>query len=189
MAPKEYTTKEQILALADPDPEYASWKAANPIPNIPWNQPALLRAGYEEITKPTFDALSNPGMEFSIPMRDGYLSPTRVYKPQNPPASPKPLIVILFGGGFMMGDNRQMAPMAAVLSVQYGATVVLPSYRLSPEHPFPVAQNDTWDTLIWISEHAKSAPELAAVVDPSAGFVLCGASSGGNIAARSDSIG
>lgn len=113
----------------------------------------------------------------------GHLSPTRVYKPQTPPASPKPLIVILFGGGFIMGDNRQIAPTAEVLSVQYGATVVLPSYRLSPEHPFPVAQNDTWDTLVWISEHAKSAPELAAVVDPSAGFVLCGASSGGNIAA------
>jgi acetyl esterase/lipase len=50
--------------------------------------------------------------------------------------------------------------------------------RLAPEHKFPTYIHDSWDTLRWIAKHAT---ELGA--NPSAGFIIGGASAGGNISA------
>lgn len=77
-----------------------------------------------------------------------------------------------------MGDSSQMSPLSRVVCAVYGATVVNTSYRLAPTYKFPVAAHDTWDTLKWLADNYKS---LGA--DPSAGFILFGASSGGNLAA------
>lgn len=52
------------------------------------------------------------------------------------------------------------------------------SYRLSPEHKFPAAPHDTWDSLVWAGKNAES---LGA--DPSVGFLLGGVSAGGNLTA------
>jgi acetyl esterase/lipase len=52
------------------------------------------------------------------------------------------------------------------------------SCRLAPEHKFPTYIHDCWDALRWIAKHAT---ELGA--NPKAGFVIGGASAGGNISA------
>lgn len=51
-------------------------------------------------------------------------------------------------------------------------------YRLAPEHAFPTAQQDGWDHLKWIDKHMDMLR-----ADPKLGFVVGGASAGGNIAA------
>jgi acetyl esterase/lipase len=71
-----------------------------------------------------------------------------------------------------------MGPTARTLTDLYAATVVCISYRLAPEFPWPYAHHDGWDSLVWIAANAKF---LGA--NPSAGFVVGGASAGGNIAA------
>ena len=112
-------------------------------------------------------------------MRDGYLSPVRVYKPQHTSSAPSPLVVLLYGGAYMVGDNRQLAPYGLTLSSMYNATAVLPSYRLAPEHKFPTAQNDVWDSLLWLAQNGAS--QLGA--DLSAGFVMGGVSAGAALSA------
>src|SRR5436305_973828 len=50
--------------------------------------------------------------------------------------------------------------------------------RLAPEHPFPTGINDSWDALKWAAANASSLK-----ANPEIGFIVGGASAGGNIAA------
>ena len=53
------------------------------------------------------------------------------------------LTVIHFhGGGYCVGSARTARSWAAHLSAQTGCRVVLPEYRLAPEHPYPAALED-----------------------------------------------
>jgi monoterpene epsilon-lactone hydrolase len=51
-------------------------------------------------------------------------------------------VLYLHGGGFRMGTPETWVPLAADLSRSLGVTVILPDYRLAPEHPFPAALID-----------------------------------------------
>lgn len=108
-------------------------------------------------------------------MRDGYESEIRIIRPSVPEGG-SPVIVLIYGGGYLVGTNMQLVPFARALSVLYNATAITVSYRLAPEHPFPIAPEDVWDSLKWISEHA---PALGA--DPCKGFILGGVSAGGHL--------
>ena len=110
-------------------------------------------------------------------MRDGFESQIRIHKPANPPAN-SPLVVLLFGGGFVVGSNVQLGPYARGIAAIYGTTVVTLNYRLAPENKFPTAPNDVWDSLLWLGKNASSIG-----ADPSAGFILGGISAGGNLTA------
>ena len=46
------------------------------------------------------------------------------------------------GGGYCVGSARTVRSWAAHLSAQAGCRVVLPEYRLAPEHPYPAALED-----------------------------------------------
>lgn len=107
-------------------------------------------------------------------MRDGFQSPIKVHAPTSPPADGSPLIVLMFGGGFLAGSVHQMTPYARALVRTFGATVVNLSYRLAPEWKFPASQNDCWDGVKWLATHAG---ELGA--DPKKGFIIGGVSAGG----------
>ncbi|TKA76932.1 hypothetical protein B0A55_03117 [Friedmanniomyces simplex] len=113
-----------------------------------------------------------------IPMRDGFDSELKVFKPTQPPTTGSPLVIMVFGGGFVTGSNGQLTAISRVLSSRFGATVVNISYRLAPQHKFPTGVNDAWDSVQWIAANASS---LGA--DPSKGFILGGVSAGGNITA------
>lgn len=51
-------------------------------------------------------------------------------------------ILYLHGGGYCLGGAASHRALAARLAVAAGAQVVLPEYRLAPEHPFPAALED-----------------------------------------------
>jgi acetyl esterase/lipase len=87
-----------------------------------------------------------------------------------------PIIVLYFPGGFIIGDQMALAPLARTLVKRFNVVVVAPKYRLAPEHPFPIAVEDGWDTLSWIAKNGESIQG-----DPAKGFIVGGISSGGNI--------
>ena len=52
------------------------------------------------------------------------------------------VLVWFHGGGYVMGSPHGYRHAAAALSRALGSVVVLPDYRLAPEHPFPAALED-----------------------------------------------
>lgn len=80
-----------------------------------------------------------------------------------------PLILYIHGGGFTLGAPETHAGLAAHLAKAAGMRVVLPPYRLAPEHPFPAAKEDVvaaWNRL----RHDGHSP--AAICGDSAGGCL-----------------
>ncbi|PNS21081.1 hypothetical protein CAC42_3418 [Sphaceloma murrayae] len=139
-------------------------------------------AGMRQMRKAGTDASYGPtpaGVKEStqkIKMRDGYESELRVFQPEKADAGGSPLVVLIYGGGFVMGENRQLGPYGRGLVQLYNAVVVAISYRLAPENKFPTGANDAWDSFKWIT---ANIPSLGA--DPSKGFVVGGVSAGGNL--------
>jgi acetyl esterase/lipase len=113
-----------------------------------------------------------------ITMRDGFATEMLLVKPRKIPSGGSPLIVLAFGGGFCIGAKEDMLPLAHKLQDFFGATVVLVTYRLAPEHKFPTAPHDVWDCFEYA---AKNAESLGASLK--AGFIVGGISAGGNLAA------
>lgn len=77
------------------------------------------------------------------------------------------VLVWFHGGGYVMGSPHGYRHAAATLSRALGSVVVLPDYRLAPEHPFPAALEDAAavvDALV-----AEYGPEHTAVGGDSAG--------------------
>lgn len=124
-------------------------------------------------------AQSHAGTVCSVTMGDGHQSEFLLFKP-NSLGSPteSPLIVLIYGGGFITGSKEDMAPLAEALVAKYNATVVCPEYRLAPEYKFPTAPLDIWDFMLWLGGNVA-----ATGANPKAGFVIGGVSAGGNLAA------
>ncbi|WP_179379508.1 alpha/beta hydrolase [Jannaschia marina] len=83
-----------------------------------------------------------------------------------PPGSSGTLLW-LHGGGFVLGSARSYATLASALALQSGRRVVVPDYRLAPEHPFPAAPDDCRDVA-----HALAAQGPFALGGDSAGGCL-----------------
>lgn len=135
-----------------------------------------MRENYRYNNSPTFDTTESV---VNIPMRDGYSSETRVFKPAHPAENGTPLVALVFGGGFINGSNIQLVAIARAIAKLYGATTVTLSYRLAPEYKFPTAPYDIWDSVSWLAENASSQ---IGNVDLAKGFVVGGVSAGGNLA-------
>jgi acetyl esterase len=78
----------------------------------------------------------------------------RLYR--DAPATPRPLLLWLHGGGFVGGSLDDIDVACAGLARRTGLTVLSLDYRLAPEHPFPAALHDTDDTLAWLHEHGEA---------------------------------
>ncbi|MEV7862996.1 alpha/beta hydrolase [Streptomyces hirsutus] len=57
-------------------------------------------------------------------------------------SDPRHAVVWLHGGGYVMGSAKGYQGLAADIAVASGARVIVPDYRLAPEHVFPAALDD-----------------------------------------------
>jgi monoterpene epsilon-lactone hydrolase len=79
-----------------------------------------------------------------------------------------PVLLFLHGGGYLAGSASTHRPLAASLGRRLGARVLLPDYRLAPEHPFPGAVEDALSCYRFLLESGV-APERIVVAGDSAG--------------------
>ena len=59
-------------------------------------------------------------------------------------------VLFLHGGGYVVGSAFGYRPLAGALAEQAGTGVVVPDYRLAPEHPFPAAVEDAVRAYRWM---------------------------------------
>jgi epsilon-lactone hydrolase len=71
------------------------------------------------------------------------------------------------GGGYCLGSAREARSWAAHLSARTGCRVVLPEYRLAPEHPYPAALQDARAVMTALCRETK--PGSVVVSGDSAG--------------------
>jgi acetyl esterase len=93
-----------------------------------------------------------------------------------PNATPRGVAVYLHGGGWVVASIDDFEILGRALAAASGCTVVLPDYRLAPEHPFPAAVEDSEDVLLWAADARKT---LAG----NGPLMVAGDSAGGNLAA------
>ena len=79
------------------------------------------------------------------------------------------VVLHLHGGAYVMGSPRTHRGMASALSRTSRSAVVLPEYRLAPEHVFPAALDDAMGTYRWLLEDRGFRPERIALSGDSAG--------------------
>ena len=99
----------------------------------------------------------------------------RVYRPRG--AGPHPLVLLLHGGGWALGDLETHDGVARAICNAAPAVVVAVDYRRAPEHRFPAALEDAFACLVWSAENAR-----ALGADPGR-IVVGGDSAGGNLSA------
>jgi len=161
------------------DPELAAF--VDLIPAFDLDDPVAARAAFDELIAqirvelPEAESLEIddrliPGWEGDREVR------VRVYRPKGG-ATPRPGIVFIHGGGFIIGSVETEHIGAVLVAADAGAVVVSVDYRLAPEHPFPAALHDCYAALSWL--HAEAA---ALGVDPDRVAVM-GASAGGGLSA------
>ena len=92
-----------------------------------------------------------------------------------PGADPDVRLLYLHGGGWVSGSGGNYLPLAADISVAAKCAVLLPDYRLAPEHPFPAGLEDCIAAHDWLIANGPSGP------GPAKATFIAGDSAGGNL--------
>lgn len=100
----------------------------------------------------------------------------RFYLPEGAGDCPG-LTLFFHGGGWVVGTLETHDATARALARASGTAVLSVSYRLAPEHPYPLPVEDCYEALCWAAEQG---PDLG--IDP-ARLAVAGDSAGGNLAA------
>jgi acetyl esterase/lipase len=87
-------------------------------------------------------------------------------------ASPELTVVHFHGGGYCVGSPRLARTWAAHLSAQAACRVVLPEYRLAPDHPHPAALDDARDVMKALLSDAAPASVVVSGDSAGAGLAL-----------------
>lgn len=127
---------------------------------------AALRAGMGARRSPTIE-----GVEL-IQVTAGDLSCDWVLAPG---ADPDVRMLYLHGGGFVSGSGGFYLPLAAHISAAARCAVLLPDYRLAPEHRFPAGLEDCAAAHQWMTANGPKGKS------PARATFIAGDSAGGNL--------
>ncbi|MEW6645540.1 MAG: alpha/beta hydrolase [Pseudomonadota bacterium] len=67
-----------------------------------------------------------------------------------------PIVVYYHGGGFAIGGISESEHEIRRYATAVPAVVVAIEYSKTPEHPYPVADEDCYDALLWAAEHGRA---------------------------------
>ncbi len=138
------------------DPELAPIVELLPLGDI--SDVAVARTGLDALVGPLNQGVDTSGVvvtDRDVPTDDGTVT-VRIYAPAGrAPAGGRPALLDIHGGGFVVGSIEMEHAFATQVARELEAVVVVPEYRLAPEHPFPAALDDCYATLRWL--HAGAA--------------------------------
>ncbi len=112
-----------------------------------------------------------------VPLPDRHL-PIRFYYPREA-AERHPVFLFLHGGGWVFGGLETHDVLCREIAARSGTVVAALDYRLSPEHKFPAAVDDSYETLQWLASPG-TAERLGLDGER---LSVGGTSAGGNLAA------
>jgi acetyl esterase/lipase len=92
-----------------------------------------------------------------------------------PGAEPDVRLLYLHGGGWVSGSGGNYLPLAADISMVAKCAVLLPDYRLAPEHRFPAGLEDCVAAHDWLVANGPAGP------GPARATFIAGDSAGGNL--------
>lgn len=78
-----------------------------------------------------------------------------IVEPAAASEKPRPAMLHIHGGGFVMGTPDSMTPTLRRWAVELDCVIVSVDYRLAPEHPFPAPLEDCYAALLWLAENAS----------------------------------
>ena len=84
---------------------------------------------------------------------------------------PRHAILYMHGGGFVAGSPRTHRTLTRRLSVLTGAEVLVPDYRLAPEHPFPAQIEDGVTAYRQLLSEGYTADRIAIAGDSAGGHL------------------
>lgn len=84
-------------------------------------------------------------------------------------ANTERVILLLHGGGFTAGSLNSHQRLAADLSLACGAQVVMASYRLGPEDPYPAGLDDCVTVYRWLLDQGYKPGQIAIAGDSAGG--------------------
>ena len=79
--------------------------------------------------------------------------PLRLYASE--PGGLRTALVYFHGGGFVFGNLDTHDAVCRAIAKESGAVVVSVDYRLSPEHKFPAAVDDSYAATVWVAANAE----------------------------------
>lgn len=88
-----------------------------------------------------------------------------------------PILIYYHGGGWVIGSPESHIGETCFYANEANCIVIVPDYRLAPEHPFPAAPQDCYAVLEWASANAADIGGDASKI------AVAGDSAGGNLAA------
>ncbi len=88
-----------------------------------------------------------------------------------------PVVVYFHGGGFVLGTLATHDHICRKLALESGLAILAVDYRLAPEHGYPAAIDDAYETVRYVAEHG------AILGVDGARLAVAGDSAGGNLAA------
>ena len=92
-----------------------------------------------------------------------------------PGADPDVRLLYLHGGGFVSGSGAFYLPLAGHISAEAKCAVLLPDYRLAPEHRFPAGLQDCIKAHRWLTAFGPAGPA------PARATFIAGDSAGGGL--------
>ncbi len=83
-----------------------------------------------------------------------------------------PTVLYLHGGAYVVGSAFGYQPHAGALAAAAHTGVLVPDYRLAPEHPYPAAVEDAMSVYRWLLERGIPSHQIVLAGDSAGGGLL-----------------
>jgi epsilon-lactone hydrolase len=89
-----------------------------------------------------------------------------------PRPAERPTVLLLHGGGFVMGSAFGYRHLASAVAAAADTGVIVPDFRLAPEHPYPAALEDALRAYVWMLDSGVPPRRIVVAGDSAGGGLV-----------------